>query len=99
MHAAATQYTAERLTLMLRPPCSSITCHADDNWLRFGSVYCLTSGCFLHDACLTLQLEVIAWVNNSWETQWISGHTTPDAGRLEVQVGGRLKADCKEMLA
>jgi hypothetical protein len=37
-----------------------------------------------------LQLEVTAWVNNSWETQWISGHASTDVGRLEVQVGGRL---------
>jgi hypothetical protein len=41
-----------------------------------------------------LQLEVIAWVANDWETQWISGHasaTAADVGRLEVQVGGQLK--------
>jgi hypothetical protein len=32
-------------------------------------------------------MEVVAWVNNNWQTQWISGYTTPDVGRFEVQVG------------
>jgi hypothetical protein len=37
-----------------------------------------------------LQMEVVAWVNNNWQTQWISGYVTADVGRLEVQVGGVL---------
>jgi hypothetical protein len=52
------------------------------------SEWLATSGCRLRNASLGLQLEVIAWVNNSWETQWISGHASADVGRLEVQVGG-----------
>jgi hypothetical protein len=31
-------------------------------------------------------LEVIAWVNNEWKSQWISGYTTSDVGVFEVQV-------------
>jgi hypothetical protein len=32
-------------------------------------------------------MEVVAWVNNNWQTQWISGSNTADVGRFEVQVG------------
>jgi hypothetical protein len=35
-------------------------------------------------------MEVVAWVNDNWQTQWISGYVTADAGRLEIQVGGLL---------
>jgi hypothetical protein len=35
-----------------------------------------------------LQLEVIAWVSNDWQSQWISGYMTSDVGVLEVQVRG-----------
>jgi hypothetical protein len=38
-----------------------------------------------------MQMEVVAWVNNNWQTQWTSGHTTPDVGRFEVQVGCQLQ--------
>jgi hypothetical protein len=37
-------------------------------------------------------MEVVAWVNSNWQTQWISGYVTADVGRLEVQVGGLLLA-------
>jgi hypothetical protein len=35
-------------------------------------------------------MEVVAWVNNDWQTQWISGYVTADVGRFVVQVGGLL---------
>jgi hypothetical protein len=31
-------------------------------------------------------VEVVAWVNNNWETQWLSGYQTTDVGEFEVQV-------------
>jgi hypothetical protein len=40
-------------------------------------------------------MEVVAWVNNNWQTQWISGTITADVGRLEVQVGGLLPGKVK----
>jgi hypothetical protein len=33
-----------------------------------------------------LQLEVVAWVNSDWQSQWISGSPTTDVGVFEVQV-------------
>jgi hypothetical protein len=33
-----------------------------------------------------LQVEVIAWVNNNWQTQWIAGSNTSNVGVFAVQV-------------
>jgi hypothetical protein len=41
---------------------------------------------------LLTQMEVVAWVNNNWQTQWTSGYATPDVGRFEVQVSDILGA-------
>jgi hypothetical protein len=43
-------------------------------------------------------MEVVAWVTNNWQTQWISGYVTADVGRLEVQVGGLLLGKVKGLL-
>jgi hypothetical protein len=32
-------------------------------------------------------MEVVAWVNNDWQTQWISGYISDDVGSFMVQVG------------
>jgi hypothetical protein len=33
------------------------------------------------------QMELVAWQNNQWQIQWISGVTTTDVGECELQVG------------
>jgi hypothetical protein len=56
----------------------------------------------LRNASLYLQLEVVTWVNNNWESQWLSGTTAAtaaDVGRLEVQVGVRIRSNSKGLLA
>jgi hypothetical protein len=40
-------------------------------------------------------MEVVAWVNNKWQTQWLSGYTSDDVGSFMVQVGCMVFQGCR----